>query len=62
MPEWLPPLVVVDRVLDALVRRERDLPAEAFGAAQSASDAVGLLDQVARTLTSVGQPPHRLPH
>jgi NAD(P)-dependent dehydrogenase (short-subunit alcohol dehydrogenase family) len=31
MPEGLQPLVVVDRVLDALAGGEKDLPAEAFG-------------------------------
>ena len=35
MPEGLQPSVVVDRVLDALVRGEKDLPAEAFGGAAS---------------------------
>ena len=33
MPEGLQPLVVVDRVLDALAGDEKDLPVEAFGSA-----------------------------
>ena len=34
MPQGLHPSVVVDRVLDALVADEKDLPAEAFGSAE----------------------------